>query len=609
VLAAIMPLRRFFSSLAALLALAGTAAGAGAPAADLPPGVLLAGPGDFAVSGNPAVVSAERADPAQWKGEAVRRVRTTEAARQPWEAQFKSVLRTPVKKGDVCLLTFEARAVAASHESWQARFRLVVADRGKPFPRIALTGFSLDREWREIALPFVFRRDHAPGEVEVSCDIGYGAQTIELAGLRVLDFGGGIAPDRLPRTRPTYAGREAGAAWRNEALARIESLRKGDLALLVTDAAGRPVPGARVHATLESHAFQFGTVVNIDALDRQSPDAEQYRRHLTGLFNAASLENALKWPNWLGENKPADYRKRTLDALAWLHGQGLSVRGHVMVWPGWRFLPSTVRALRDQPEAIPPLVRAHIRDIALATKDTISEWDVLNEPVSHHDLMDLCGDGIMVDWFKEAARALPGVPLYLNDWGNQDQHASPASVQAFADVVRYLRGHGAPLGGLGLQCHIGGVLSAPEDILATLDRYRRDFGLPIRITEFDINTDDEQVQADYTRDFLIAMFSHPSVVGVQLWGFWEGAHWQPQSALYRRDWTEKPSGAAYRRLVKETWHTDASGLTDATGHWHVRGFYGRYAITVALGGKVVHRAIVQHSRDGNSIRVVLPGSF
>lgn len=602
-----MPLR-FTLALAASFLLAGLPFLKADGTPELPPNIALATPADFSPSGNSSMFSTERAGLGKRNGDDVWQVHTIDAAQQPWFAQLKTKLKA-VKKGDVCLFIFQARAVKTSNESEQAQFRLVVADRKKPFPRIALGGYSLDKEWREIALPFVIEQDYAAGEVEASCDMGYGRQSIELTGLRVLNFGDTVSVSQLPRTRPTYAGREPDAAWRREALARIERIRKGDLALEVTDSAGRPVPAAALRVELESHAFQFGVAVNVETLRNKTPEIEEYRRHIVELFNAATLENDLKWSNWAGEGKSADYRERTLRELAWLKENGLSVRGHVMVWPGWRFLPASIKDLRDQPESIPALVREHIRDIALATKDTISEWDVLNEPVSNHDLMDLFGKQIMVDWFKDAAALLPGVPLYLNDWGNHDQRANPGSVQAFEDIVRYLREQGAPLGGLGLQCHIGGVLCPPKDILATLDRYQKNFALPVRITEFDVNVDDEEIQADYTRDFMIAMFSHPSVVGVQQWGFWEGRHWQPKAALYRKDWTEKPNGAAYRKLVQETWHTDESGVTDADGKWSTRGFYGRYAVTVTVGKKVFHTTVRHDAKSGGPVRVTLPSSF
>lgn len=579
--------------------------------ADLPEGRVLLAREDLTTAGEAGLIGLRREGFGEQRGEVVWRVSTDEAARQPWLAQLRADVRAPVEKGERVLLVIEARAVETSHESDQARLRLVVADSKKPFPRVVSGEFSVDRQWRRITLPFVAGRDFGPGELQVNIDLGYGAQAIELAGVGALGFGTAMAIERLPRTRSTYVGHEPGAAWRREALERIERLRKGDLALVVTDAAGRPVANADVRVALASHAFEFGTAVNVETLAQDTPDVEIYRRKILELFNAASLENALKWTNWAGDGKSADYRERTFRTLAWLKENQMALRGHVMVWPGWRFLPAQIKALRGKPGAdkIPELTRAHIRDIALATKDYITEWDVLNEPVSNHDLMDLFGPQIMVDWFKEAEAALPGVPLFLNDWGNHDQSASAAHLKEFEDVARYLREQGAPLGGLGLQAHIGSTLSVPQDILATLDRHERNFGLPIRITEFDVSTDDEAIQGDYTRDFLIAMFSHPSVVGVQFWGFWEGRHWEPKAALYRKDWTEKPNGAAYRKLVHETWRTDESGRTDADGRWGVRGFYGRYTVTVTVGGKM-HTAEVQHVAGAASLlTVTLPVGF
>ena len=68
-----------------------------------------------------------------------------------------------------------------------------------------------------------------------------------------------------------------------------------------------------------------------------------------------------------------------------------------------------------------------------------------------------------------------------------------------------------------------------------------------------------------------------------MWGFWEGANWIPVSSMYARDWTPRPAAKAYRDLVFGEWWTKWSGKTDASGRCEVRGFYGKYRVTV--GGK------------------------
>lgn len=602
------PVPRLFVFLA-FLCLAPAARAADTAPTPLPDGgEALAAPEKFVRSSSPELLGIEREGAGEHAGRPVWRADVRAGATDPWLAQIKAALDRPVRKGDTALLVLQARAIETSHESDQAQLRLVVADIAKPFPRIATGHYFADREWREFALPFVFGKNYAPGEVAAMIDLGFGRQSIELAGLTFVNFGSSVPLAALPRTRPTYRGHAADAPWRSEALARIERIRKGDLTVELVDAAGAPVADADVRLTLRSHAFQFGVAVNVDTFTLESPDRETYRRRVFELFNAASLENGLKWANWIGEKKPADYRARTLETLDALRDGGLALRGHVMVWPGRRFLPDSILAKLDGPERdeVPAITLAHIRDIGEAMRGRVTEWDVLNEPVTNHALMDAFGRGVMIDWFREAARVAPGTPLFLNDWGNHDLRQSPAHFRDFQAVARELIDGGAPLGGLGLQCHVGGVLSPPEDILASLDAHRDAFGLPIRVTEFDVTMDDEELQADYTRDFFIAMFSHPSVIGVQQWGFWAGRHWQTKAALYTKDWKERPNGAAYRKLVKETWRTDERGRTDAVGRWSARGFFGDYDLIVTVGGRE-HRLILRHAAGApGPIRVSLP---
>ena len=211
-----------------------------------------------------------------------------------------------------------------------------------------------------------------------------------------------------------------------------------------------------------------------------------------------------------------------------------------------------------------------------------------NEPFDNKDLMTIFGPAIQVDWFKAARAALPTAALYLNDYNTEDQTRNTAHVRVFEDTARYLLQNGAPLTGLGVQAHIGASPSGIPDYLATLDRYAA-LGLPIRITEFDVNTTDETLQADYTRDFLLASFSHAAVVGFQFWGFWESAHWIPRAALYRADWTEKPNGAAYRALAYDQWWTRLAGTTDAQGIFRGRAFHGDFLATITLNGQRIEK--------------------
>ena len=123
-----------------------------------------------------------------------------------------------------------------------------------------------------------------------------------------------------------------------------------------------------------------------------------------------------------------------------------------------------------------------------------------------------------------------------------------------------------------------------EDALSVFDTFAK-FGLPIVVTEFDVNIKEEEKQAAFTRDFMTAAFSHPACAGFVFWGFWEGAHWRPDGAMFRKDWSEKPNLAVYRDLVFKEWWTDVKGSTNDQGEFAVRGFKGSYKIVVGKNEK------------------------
>src|ERR1044071_8910683 len=68
-----------------------------------------------------------------------------------------------------------------------------------------------------------------------------------------------------------YKGREANAAWRKEAEARIERSRKADLSLTVTDAAGQPLPDAELSIKLKRHSFGWGAATRLPIILEKKP--------------------------------------------------------------------------------------------------------------------------------------------------------------------------------------------------------------------------------------------------------------------------------------------------------------------------------------------------
>jgi len=497
----------------------------------------------------------------------------------PWTFQVMASVDRPIAKGDMLFVEFWLRAVEGQAETGEATSEFVLELRRTPNTKSIALPVAAGKEWRRYRAPFRALVNYPTGSAGIGFRAGYGRQTFELGGVRVLNFGRTVNFTDLPRTAITYDGIETNAAWRAAAAERIARLRMGDLTVRVREASGAPAADAAVSVQQQRHAFRFGSAVSARLLvDTTQADAARYQQAVTNLFNVVVMENDLKWGAW----DDAAQRATTLRAIAWCRTNGVAVRGHCLVWPSWRFLPRGLAALTNRPSELRQRVLDHVREEVTATRGGTVEWDVINEPYANHDLMDILGRDAMVDWFREARAADPAPRLCLNDYaslvggGLMTEHK-----RQFEATARWLKESGAPIGGLGLQCHFGMELTPPERLVRELDRLQA-IGLPLTVTEWDISTPDEATQAAYTRDFLTAVFSHPAVEGVLTWGFWEGRHWKAEAALFRKDWTLKPNGAAWQQLVHEAWWTRANGHTDASGTLHVRAFLGTHRVTVRM---------------------------
>ncbi len=302
------------------------------------------------------------------------------------------------------------------------------------------------------------------------------------------------------------------------------------------------------------------------------------------------FENDLKWPQWESN------RQRPPQALQWLRDNGIGrVRGHNLIWPGWRWMPANVQITYDDIKAtqgqeaadawLRDRINSHITEEAGALQGQLEDWDVINEPYTNNQVINILGRDEMAQWLLRAREADPYARLFLNDFnilavGGADYFKH----RYYLGLIPHLESLGAPIDGFGFQGHFGPNVTPPETLLAVLDRFAQ-MGKTLQVTEFDIDTTDEALQADYTCDFLTLVFSHPAVDSFLMWGFWEGAHWKPNGAMYRRDWSIKPNGEVYSDLVFNQWWTNADGATDEYGQYTVRGFQGDYEVTVETTGQ------------------------
>lgn len=520
-------------------------------------------------------------------GGGVYSVKVSERARFVWDVGMNARTAVDLAEGDVVALEFVAEGRGGLTS--EGLVNVVLERSERPHDKSMDWTVSVGPVAKRYVMPFTTHRAFRAGAAQLSIRFGDTPQTLTIRDLRLVSYGKRVKLSDLPVTRLTYPGMEADAAWRTAAAERIEKLRKAELVVKVVDEAGRPVEGAEVKVEMTRHAFRWGTCVPAARLFSTEADDAKFREVLLANFNYVTLENDLKWGEF--RRNP----ERAVAGVNWLRKRGMEVRGHNLIWPGWKdahFFPREYsEKYLEMKKTDPDGAKAWLRKVcaervvsgAAAVKGKVVDWDVVNEPYANHDVMDELGWEVMGEWFRLAKETDPAARLFLNDYGILEGGGRDvAHIDHFFQTIKTLKDSGAPIDGIGIQGHWGSQLTDPEVMLKILDRYAT-LELPIQITEFDVNIADEATQAAFTRDAMTVLFSHPSVDAFVMWGFWEKSHWMPKGAMLRPDWSEKPNYRVWRELVHGAWWTRETVKTDARGEARVRGFKGTY--TVTAGGK------------------------
>jgi endo-1,4-beta-xylanase len=268
-----------------------------------------------------------------------------------------------------------------------------------------------------------------------------------------------------------------------------------------------------------------------------------------------------------------------------------------------KWSPSRLRPLLQDPLKLRQTIVSEARQrVEILSKEPVENIDVLNELRSEREFGDIVGTSMYKELFDLSRAAWPKADLVYNDYDIFEGGGhNVGSREAVKSIIRRLQADKTPLTMLGWQGHFGESLTPPETVWKLLDEFA-EFKLPIEITEFDVESRDEQSQADYTRDLLTAWFAHPRTSGFTMWGIHEKYHWKPLGAMFRSDWSPKPNLVEWVRLTQKVWTTNASATTSPQGSAAVRGFKGDYLITVEHRGKKVTK---KAKLAGKSSRVVV----
>jgi len=171
--------------------------------------------------------------------------------------------------------------------------------------------------------------------------------------------------------------------------------------------------------------------------------------------------------------------------------------------------------------------------------------DVVNEPPPHTTppyTAALGGAGASgYDWiaqaFKWAHQYCPTSILILNDFNNIELAGDNAHT---IDIVKRIKAAGAPINAVGAQSHGCANLSASV-LQANIDKITAQTGLPVFITEYDLNIADDNRQHDVMQSQFTMFWNDPNVAGITIWGYIEGATWETNSGLMSSSGTMRPA--------------------------------------------------------------------
>ena len=540
---------------------------------------------------------------------AVRLTSRTQGSTNKWSSAARWTSTGAVKTGDVLLVRFLMRCADTRAADRKGVVVVAFGSAQAPYVNCLVTRATSDQEWREHRFAFVSGRDHGPGDAKLAIACGMELQSVEIGGVGVWNYGTSKRVTDF-ETSAGYAGMEEGAAWRGACLEWIDRIRRGPVEVRVLDAAGRPVAGAAVRLAMTRHEFGFGCTFNphVSRMAPQMPAAvAEYGRRFEEYLNLATPEAVMNWRGW----ETPGHREALAKAMDWLESRAIPVIGHPMVWQPPKVLPDRVQAMLKAKDHAGYIAAwdAHLREKAVAMRGRLCEHLVINEFVDTNFLPEDLTDDAIVRWYGIVKEADPAARLGILDHHMIGYGAVDAdrTLPWYEGKIAMLLRRGVPLEIIAFQGHFRDVLTDPERALAILDRFAK-FGLELQITEFDVEMDNEDLQARYLRDFFIAAFSHPSVRVLQQWGFHEPTHWRPRAALFRADWTPKPAGRAFLELVHGRWRTDTNLVTGADGRCAAPAFFGTYSARVASGGIVRQLAIAHTNRGVTRVEFHLGGA-
>ena len=250
-------------------------------------------------------------------------------------------------------------------------------------------------------------------------------------------------------------------------------------------------------------------------------------------------ENEGKWGSV--EGTQGKYNWTALDNIhSYAKQHNIPFKQHNFVWGAQQ--PSWIGGLSQANQKA--AVEDWIKQFCTRYPDT-QMIDVLNEPPPHTTppyMAALGGAGTSgYDWvvtiFKWARQYCPTSILIVNDYNIIEQSGDNNNM---IKLVTSAMKAGAPIDAIGAQAH--GLSSASASTTQMyIDKLASSTGLPVLISEFDLNIADDNQQKNQMQSLFTMFWNDTNVKGVTYWGYIQGQTWETNTWLLSTGGTERPA--------------------------------------------------------------------
>ena len=313
--------------------------------------------------------------------------------------------------------------------------------------------------------------------------------------------------------------------------------------------------------------------------------------NFTTYWNQITPENAGKWGsvestqgtmNWSG----LDLAYNTAKTNHFLFKQ------HNFVWgnqqPSWITSLSTA----DQAAAVENWIKSYGE--RYPNTDLI---DVVNEPLhAVPSYASALGGAGTTGWdcviwaFQKARQYCPNAKLILNDYNIMN---SDANTDQYIAIINLLKARNL-IDGIGEQGHFWET--TPIATLTNNLNKLAALGLPIYISEYDVNLSEDNQQLSIYKQQIPLLWNNSAVKGITLWGYIQGQIWRTDAYLINASGNERPALTWLKQYIPTTNVGDCpvTAINDLKSNGSGVDMYpnptldGRFTIVVPNGAEAVN---------------------